>query len=70
MSDRASKFVPFVGSDGQYYFRVVAGNGEVISVSEGYTREASVYRAIKSFRNNVWRAEVAPLERPSDGAPA
>lgn len=60
MSD--TKIIPFKGEDGQFYFRVVAGNGEVISISEGYTRKSSVYRAIKSFRNSVWRAKVAPLE--------
>lgn len=37
----------FVGNDGLHYFRILADNGEPISVSEGYTRK---YNAIKGAR--------------------
>jgi uncharacterized protein YegP (UPF0339 family) len=33
-----------LGEDSQYYFRVVAANGEIISVSEGYTTSEDAKR--------------------------
>jgi hypothetical protein len=32
-----------------YYYRTVAGNGQTLNVSEGYTRRASAHRAAKKF---------------------
>lgn len=37
----------FVGNDGLHYFRIVADNGEVVAISEGYTRK---WNAIKGAR--------------------
>jgi len=33
------KIEVFRGKDGQWYFRVKAGNGQIVAQSEGYTRK-------------------------------
>jgi uncharacterized protein YegP (UPF0339 family) len=47
----------FRGNDGQYYFRIVAKNGQILAVSEGYTRRWSAWygaMAVKrAMRENV-----------------
>lgn len=43
------------GQDGQWYYRIVAPNGETIATSEGYTRKADAIRAVE---NNVPDAEL------------
>jgi uncharacterized protein YegP (UPF0339 family) len=32
------------GADGQFYFSIIGPNGQVIAVSEGYTRKWSAWR--------------------------
>lgn len=48
----AGKFVVFKGKDGQDYFRLKAGNGEVILSSEGYKSRKSCQNGIESVRKN------------------
>ena len=48
----AGKFVVFKGKDGQDYFRLKAGNGEVILSSEGYKSSKSCANGIESVRKN------------------
>ncbi|MFC1690253.1 YegP family protein [Pseudomonadota bacterium] len=48
----AGKFVVFKGKDGQDYFRLKAGNGEVILSSEGYKSRSSCANGIESVRKN------------------
>jgi hypothetical protein len=48
----AGKFVVFKGKDGQDYFRLKAGNGEVILSSEGYKARKSCENGIESVRKN------------------
>lgn len=43
----------FKGKDEQYYFKVVASNGEVVSISEGYTTKQNCLNGINSLRENV-----------------
>jgi uncharacterized protein YegP (UPF0339 family) len=47
----------FRGNDCQYYFRIVAKNGQILAVSEGYTRRWSAWygaMAVKrAMRENV-----------------
>jgi len=43
----------FKGSNKQYYFRVIAENGEIVSVSEGYTTKQNCKDGIKSVRENI-----------------
>lgn len=48
----AGKFVVSVGKDGQDYFVLKAGNGEVILSSEGYKSRKSCANGIESVRKN------------------
>ena len=45
---RSASFDPFEGADGQHYFRLVAGNGEIVLASEGYTTRAAAQNGIAS----------------------
>jgi uncharacterized protein YegP (UPF0339 family) len=46
------KFESFDGSDGEKYFRLRAGNGEIVLQSEGYTRQAGADNGIESVKTN------------------
>jgi uncharacterized protein YegP (UPF0339 family) len=48
----AGKFVVSKGKDGQDYFVLKAGNGEVILQSEGYKTRRSCSNGIESVRKN------------------
>ena len=48
----AGKFVVYQGKDGQDYFKLKAGNGEVILSSEGYKTRKSCVNGIESVRRN------------------
>ncbi len=45
-------FEIFTGKDDLIYFRLKAGNGEVIAVSEGYTSMQAAENGIRSVREN------------------
>lgn len=45
------KFEIFKGRNGDWYFRIVARNGELIAMSEGYERKDSIRRIIRSILN-------------------
>ena len=47
-----AKFELFNGRDNQYYFRLKAGNGEIIGASEGYTSKQGVNNGIQSVKTN------------------
>lgn len=46
------RFEIFVGKDGQHYFHLLAGNGEKILASEGYTSIAGARGGIASVKSN------------------
>jgi uncharacterized protein YegP (UPF0339 family) len=46
------RFEVFVGEDSQTYFRVRAGNGEIMLGSEGYTSKAGALAGIESVKVN------------------
>ena len=48
----AGKFVAYTGKDGKHYFRLKAGNGEVIFTSQGYAARKSCLNGIESVRTN------------------
>lgn len=54
----AAKFELYKARDGQYRFRLKAGNGEIIAVSEGYTTKASAKNGIESVKRNAPTAEI------------
>lgn len=45
--------VVFRGADGQWYYKIVAANGQVLATSEGYTRKWSAKRAAKALRKTL-----------------
>lgn len=48
----AGKFETFTGSDGKHYFKLKAGNGEVILQSQGYKAEDDCANGITSVKKN------------------
>src|SRR5262249_23563008 len=49
----AAKFEIEKGSDGQFFFRLKAGNGEIILSSEQYKSKASAQAGIDSVKTNA-----------------
>lgn len=49
----ASTFKIFQGTNRQYYFRLVAANGETILQSEGYIQRDGCLNGIKSVKTNA-----------------
>ncbi|NND50607.1 MAG: YegP family protein, partial [Rhizobiales bacterium] len=47
--------------DGQFYFNLKAGNGEVIATSEAYRQKASALKGIESVRRNAPDAKVSDV---------
>ncbi|MGH1432581.1 MAG: YegP family protein [Neptuniibacter sp.] len=47
------KFEIFTGKDNQFYFRLKAGNGEVIGHSEGYVSKQGTENGISSVKVNA-----------------
>lgn len=52
---RSAYFETFEGLDGQYHFNLVAGNGQNVLRSEGYTRLASAEQGVASVLANGTR---------------
>ena len=51
------KFQIYTGKDDQFYFRLHAGNGEVILSSEGYVSKAGCQNGISSVQENALNDE-------------
>lgn len=51
------KFVITKSANGEYRFKLKAGNGEVILVSEGYTSKANCQNGIESVKDNSQKDE-------------
>ena len=49
----AGKFELYEDKAGEFRFRLKAGNGEIILVSEGYKQKASAENGIESVKNNA-----------------
>lgn len=47
MASRKNKFEYGRGKDHQFYFRLKAGNGEVVAVGEGYRNELDCLKALQ-----------------------
>jgi len=54
----AGKFELYKDSRGEYRFRLKAGNGETIAVSEGYKSKSGALNGIDSVRRNAPTAAV------------
>lgn len=64
-----SKFVIKKSSNEQFYFSLVAGNGEKILASEMYKAKASAENGIESIRKNAALAERYEKKTSSNGKP-
>ena len=56
------KFEVYTDKAGEFRFRLKARNGEIIAVSEGYTRRSSCLNGIESVRKNAPDADVVEEE--------
>ena len=54
----AGKFVISKDKKGEFRFVLMAGNGEIIAISEGYAAKASALNGIESVRKNAADAVV------------
>ena len=63
----AGKFVVYTGKDGKDYFRLKAGNGEVIFTSQGYAARKSCLNGIESVRKNSQDDERFEVREAKDG---
>ena len=61
------KFVVFKGKDGQDYFRLKAGNGEVILSSQGYKTRKSCLNGIESVGKNSQEPKRFVVNTAKDG---
>lgn len=57
----AGKFEVYTDSQGQYRFRLKAGNGEVIATGEAYPSKDGALKGIEAVRRAVGDAELADL---------
>lgn len=64
---RSAKFETFQGLDGQWYFHVLAGNGQNVLRSEGYTTRASAENGIESVLANGADARNFDVRQASNG---
>jgi uncharacterized protein len=45
-----SKFEVYAAKDGSYRWRLKAGNGEIVAVSEGYTQRSNAKRSAQNVK--------------------
>jgi len=63
------KFQIYKGEDGQFWFRLTAGNGERILKSEGYTAKHSCSDGIQSVKTNASQDSHFQRKIARDGQP-
>ena len=63
----SGKFALFAGGDGETYFNLKAGNGEIILKSEGYKDKAGAHRGIESVRKHAVDAARCEKKRAANG---
>lgn len=52
-AEKGAKFVIFLDKAGEYRFRLLASNGEIILASEGYKSKSSCKNGIASVKKNA-----------------
>lgn len=62
------RFETFVGKDGQFYFHLLAGNGEKVLASQGYASAAAAQGGIDSVKTNGASATRYLQREASDGS--
>lgn len=64
---RSAYFETFQGLDGQFYFHLMAGNGQNVLRSEGYTTEAAALDGIASVMDNGVSASQYDIKQAASG---
>ena len=64
---KAGQFETFTGKDGKFYFHLIAGNGQKVLQSQGYTTLASAKKGITSVRTNGVDAEAFDVLEADSG---
>jgi uncharacterized protein YegP (UPF0339 family) len=64
---RNAKIETFVGMDGQHYFNVIAGNGEKVMRSEGYTSAEALETGIEAVKDSGVDTDSYDLLQAADG---
>ena len=59
----AGKFELWVDKGGDYRFNLLAGNGQVIASSQGYSSKSGALNGIESIKTNAPGAEVVEVEK-------
>ena len=60
-SKDAGRFETFEGNNGQHYFKLKAGNGEIILQSQGYSSLAGATNGVESVMNHAPDAEIVEV---------
>ncbi|MFT3712328.1 MAG: YegP family protein [Archangium sp.] len=68
LAAQTGKFETFTGKDGQFYFHLLAGNGEKVLASQGYASAASANDGIASVKANGVNAMRYLQREASDGS--
>ena len=55
------KFEVYRDEKGEYRFRMIAPNGEIIAVGEGYVAKAGCMNGIESVKENAPKAKIVDL---------
>lgn len=63
------RFEAFKGRNGLWYWRLVAGNGEVVAQSEAYASRRNAIRAVNDVRVAVVHAVEDPRREPTGDRP-
>ena len=61
-TEKNPKFEVYADKAGEFRFRLKAANGQIIAVSEGYTKKASCLNGIASVQKNVVDAKIETEE--------
>jgi uncharacterized protein YegP (UPF0339 family) len=67
VASSAARFETFTGIDGQTYFHLVAGNGELVLQSEGYKQADGATAGIAAVKNNGSHADMYEVRQAEDG---
>ncbi|WP_404434402.1 YegP family protein [Microbacterium lacus] len=59
----AGKFELWVDKGGDYRFNLLAGNGQVIASSQGYSSKSGALNGIESIKTNAPGAEIIEVEK-------
>lgn len=57
----AAKFEIYKDKKGEFRFRLVASNGQVIATSQGYKSKASCVKGIASVKKNAPKTDVVEV---------